>query len=223
MHLAAAVIVTSHATLDAARERWPDQRYRVIPLATDPWFHPDETEVRTSQPTVLYTGGFDPRKRVADLIDAVVRLRVLVPEVRLVLCGAPPRAIVDLAERKLADRVEFSGYLEDEELAGWYRRAWVVAYPTDMEGFGFPLLEGFASGTPVVATRVGSIPEIAGDAAALVERGDVEQLADALGRLITDNQLSEKLRIAGLRRASEFTWGQVARSTLAVYREVIHG
>jgi alpha-1,3-rhamnosyl/mannosyltransferase len=221
MRAAAIVIVTSQATLDAASERWPRQRYRLIPLAVDPWFQANEGQPRTSEPTVLYTGGFDPRKRVSDLIEAVVRVRARIPAARLVLSGEAPTALVDLARATLGEQVTFTGYLGDEELADWYRRAWVLAYPTDMEGFGFPIVEAFASGTPVVATRAGSVEEVAGDCALLVSGADVTQLADALERLLSDGQLRDSLRAAGLRRASMFGWDVVAQSTLDVYREAL--
>jgi glycosyltransferase involved in cell wall biosynthesis len=221
MRVAAAVIVSSQATLDAARERWPNQRYRLIPLAVDPCFRAEGEESRTIEPTILYTGGFDPRKRVPDLIEAVARMRSDAPSVSLVLSGQPPPALVELAKARLGQRVTVCGYVSDRELAAWYRRAWVVAYPTDMEGFGFPIVEAFASGTPVVATRAGSIEEVAGGAALLISPGDVEELAEALGRLIASNTLRSSLRAAGLRRASAFSWEQVARMTLEVYREAV--
>ncbi len=223
MRRAAAVIVTSQATLEAARERWPRQRYSLIPLAVDPWFRVIEGESRAPEPTVLYTGGFDPRKRVTDLVEAVARLRARVPALQLVLSGQAPPELVDLARRKLDRQVTFSGYLSDEELASWYRRAWVVAYPTDMEGFGFPIVEAFASGTPVVATRVGSVEEVADGAALLVSAGDVEELAGAIERLLSDTQLRDSLRAAGLQRASGFGWDKVAERTIAVYREALAG
>jgi glycosyltransferase involved in cell wall biosynthesis len=221
MRGAATVIVASSATLEAARERWPRQRYRLIPLAVDPWFRVMEGESRTPEPTVLYTGGFDARKRVTDLVEAVARLRTRVPAVQLILSGESPPELVALARRKLDRQVTFSGYLGDEGLASWYRRAWVVAYPTDMEGFGFPILEAFASGTPVVATRAGSIEEVAGNAALLVSPGDIEELTDALERLLSDTGLRDSLRTAGLQRASAFSWDQVAARTVDVYREAL--
>jgi glycosyltransferase involved in cell wall biosynthesis len=221
MRGAAAVIVASQATLEAARERWPDQRYRLIPLSVDPWFRVDDREPRAPEPTILYTGGFDPRKRVDDLIEAVARLRARMASVQLVVSGAAPEELMELAVRKLKHQVAFTGYLADEELAGWYRRAWVVAYPTDLEGFGFPIVEAFASGTPVVATRAGSVEEVAGDAALLVSARDVGELADAIELLLSDARLRESLRAAGLQRASALSWDAIAAKTLAVYREVL--
>lgn len=223
MRQAAAVIVSSQATLEAARERWPQQQYRLIPLAVDPWFHTGGKEPRTPHPTILYTGGFDARKRVRDLIEAVVQVRARVPSVSLILSGDAPKGLVDFAIRRLGGQVTFSGYLGDEELAAWYRRAWIVAYPTDLEGFGFPIVEAFASGTPVVATKAGSVEEVAGGAALLVAPGDVAELAAAIERLLTEGQLRDSLRAAGLRRASHFSWSEVAKQTIDVYREVLTG
>ncbi len=215
------VVVTSQATLDAARERWPNQRYRLIPLAVDPCFRVLEGEIRTSEPTILYSGGFDIRKRIPDLIEAVAQVRPSFPSLRLIISGVAPPAIVELARRSLGGQVMFSGYLSDEELAAWYRRAWIVAYPTDMEGFGFPIVEAFASGTPVVATRVGSVEEVSGNAAVLVSPGDVEELGEAIKRLLEEDTLRDSLRLAGLQRASGFSWDVIAARTMDVYREVL--
>jgi glycosyltransferase involved in cell wall biosynthesis len=223
MRRAAAVIVSSQTTLDAARERWPDRRFHLIPLAVDPSFHLDAREPRTPEPTVLYTGGFDPRKRVADLLEAVARLQKRIPSVQLVVSGVPPPAFIDLARRKLERKVEFLGYVGDEVLASWYRRAWVVAYPTDAEGFGFPIVEAFASGTPVVAARAGSVEEVSQGAALLVSPGDVDELVDSIERLLSDRPLRESLAAEGLRRASTSSWDEVARMTIDVYRDVLVG
>jgi glycosyltransferase involved in cell wall biosynthesis len=223
MRKAAAVIVSSQTTLDAARRRWPDRRFHLIPLAVDPSFHVDESEPRTPEPTILYTGGFDPRKRVTDLVEAVERLQKRVPSVQLVMSGVPPPALIELARRKLDRKVEFLGYVGDEVLASWYRRAWVVAYPTDAEGFGFPIVEAFASGTPVVATRAGSVEEVSHGTALLVSPGDVDELVDAIERLISDRGLRESLTAEGLRRASTSSWNDVARMTVDVYRDALAG
>jgi glycosyltransferase involved in cell wall biosynthesis len=221
MRRAAAVIVGSQTTLDAARERWPDRQFHLIPLAVDPSFRLDESEPRTPEPMILYTGGFDRRKRVADLVEAVARLQKRIPSVQLVMSGVPPPAFIDLARRKLEHKVKFLGYVGDEVLASWYRRAWVVAYPTDAEGFGFPIVEAFASGTPVVATRAGSVEEVSQGAALLVSPGDVGELVDSIERLISDRPLRESLAAVGLRRASNSSWDEIARMTVDVYRGVL--
>jgi glycosyltransferase involved in cell wall biosynthesis len=223
MRRATAVIVSSQTTLDAARERWPDKQYRLIPLAVDPCFHLDESEPRTPEPTILYTGGFDPRKRVTDLVEAVDRVQDRIPTAQLVVSGVPPPALVDLAGRKLNHRVKFLGYLADGELASWYRRAWVVAYATGAEGFGFPIVEAFASGTPVVATRAGSVEEVSEGGALLVSPGDIGELGDAIERLISDRRLRETLTAKGLRCASRSSWDTVARMTVEVYRDALAG
>ena len=82
-------------------------------------------------------------------------------------------------------------------------------------------MEAFASGTPVLATSAGSVAEVAGDAALLVSPGDVEELADAIERLLSDDRLRDLLRSAGLRRASRFSWNEVAQRTMDVYREAL--
>jgi alpha-1,3-rhamnosyl/mannosyltransferase len=115
--------------------------------------------------------------------------------------------------------VEMTGYLDDEDLAAAYRGAAVVAYPSALEGFGFPIVEAFASGTPVVAGRAGSIPEVAADAATLITPGRPDELADALLAVLEDGALARELRRRGLDRARDFRWSQTAAATLCVYRE----
>ena len=114
-----------------------------------------------------------------------------------------------------------TGYLDDVELASVYRAAEVVVYPSSVEGFGFPVVEAFASGTPVIATATGSIPEVAGDAAILVEQGDVKSLGHNIARVLDSPPLAARLRNSGLRRAALYGWDRTAELTMACWREVL--
>jgi glycosyltransferase involved in cell wall biosynthesis len=218
------IIVPSEATLSALRARWPSDRYVVIPYGVDPVFedwdeHEDQQEgVRY----ILYTGGFGMRKHLGDLLKAFDRIASSETDVRLVISGTPPhevrRAVSDL---RACNRVDLVGHVTDHELARLYRSASAVAYPSVLEGFGFPIVEGFSSGTPVVAARAGSIPEIAGDACVLVEPGSPTELAEGLLAVLNDGAFAARLIAAGRERARRYRWSESARRTLDVYRAAL--
>ena len=139
---------------------------------------------------------------------------------QLILTGERPAEVGRaVAEHPSASRISFTGRVSDERLAELYRQAEAVVYPSALEGFGFPVVEAFASGTPVVATAAGSIPEVAGDAARLVPPERPTDLADALLEVLGNAALRDQLTAAGRLRAQEFTWSEAARRTLDVYRE----
>jgi glycosyltransferase involved in cell wall biosynthesis len=219
---AARILVSSHASRDALAARWPNRPYVVVPLGIDDVFRETSNggEPVQESPFILYPGGFGGRKRVTDLLAAFDAVRSRHRDMRLLITGQPPPAL-DPQLRVALGRpgIEMTGYLEDEALAAAYRHAAVVAYPSALEGFGFPIVEAFASGTPVVACRAGSIPEVAGDAAALVTPGRPDQLADALLGVLEDDALARELRRRGRIRAQDFRWSRTASATLDVYRE----
>jgi glycosyltransferase involved in cell wall biosynthesis len=218
---ARAIIVSSESSLARLEARWPGRPYVLIPLGVDPVFRPGPPHAPTEAPYVLYTGGFGPRKRFPDLLEAFDQLRTRHADVRLVITGDPLPPDHALLAQRGTTRITLAGRVDDAHLADLYRGARVVVYPSDLEGFGFPLVEGFASGTPVVACAGGSIPEVAGGAALLVEPRRPDDLADALLTVIGDPGLATRMREKGLARARCFDWAQTARRTLDVYRQVL--
>jgi glycosyltransferase involved in cell wall biosynthesis len=116
-----------------------------------------------------------------------------------------------------------TGRVPDEDLAALYRGAGTVVLPSFDEGFGLPVLEAMASGAPVVATAVGNLPDLAGEAAVLVPPGDARALAAAIDRVLAGQRLAAKLRKLGPARAAGFSWAEAARGTATVYREVAAG
>ncbi|MBJ7470235.1 MAG: glycosyltransferase family 4 protein [Solirubrobacteraceae bacterium] len=218
------VITTSQASASEIRARWPQLCIDVIPNGVDPIFTADGPGPvdAPGTPYVLYPGGYGPRKRLADLLSAFAVVRRTHPELQLVMTGTPPpelRAQVHAAFP--SGGVRFTGYVEDPELAAWYRGATVVAYPSLLEGFGLPIIEGFASGAPVVATAVGSIPEVAGGAARLVPVDDAAALAHALGGLVSSADARAELVALGRERARAFDWSSVAAATVDTYRKAL--
>jgi glycosyltransferase involved in cell wall biosynthesis len=117
--------------------------------------------------------------------------------------------------------VLFPGFIPFEEQPLWYNAAAALAYPSLYEGFGLPPLESMACGTPVVCANTSSLPEVVADAGLLVDPRDDAGLAEALGRLTEDASLRERLREAGLARARLFSWDDVARRTVDVYRAAL--
>ena len=121
---------------------------------------------------------------------------------------------------KLQDQVRFVGFVDDEHLPELYRGALLFVYPSLYEGFGLPVLEAMACGTPVITSNRASLPEVAGDAALLVDPTRPEALAAAMASILTDSELHQALCAKGLARAHTFTWDAVAQQTIAVYRAV---
>jgi glycosyltransferase involved in cell wall biosynthesis len=117
--------------------------------------------------------------------------------------------------------VRFFGFQPAATLVTFYRLARAFVFPSLYEGFGLPPLEAMANETPVVTSNVSSLPEVAGDAALLVDPYDVASIADGIRRAVTDEPLRQQLITKGRARAKEFSWARAAADTLAVYREVL--
>jgi glycosyltransferase involved in cell wall biosynthesis len=217
------IIVPSLASLDAVERRWPGRPYVHIPYGIDATaFGRAAQSARAEAPTVLYSGGYGARKRVPDLLQAFASVAKRAPEARLVMTGVPPAPILaEIRSLHCAEKIKHVGIVSLDQLIELYARAWVVAYPSALEGFGFPVLEAFASGTPVVSTQSGSIPEIAGGAALLVPAGDPPALADALLVALTDDELADRLSVDGRARASDFGWDRTVERTLETYADAL--
>lgn len=175
--------------------------------------------------TILFIGTLEPRKNVGLLLDAYARLRARRGDAPpLVLAGAVPdsgRAWVARATSPpLAPHVRVEGYVSEARRRELYAEARVVALPSRDEGFGLPALEALACGVPVVATPVGAIPEVVGDAALLAPLDDPDAWAAALEACLDDAR-GRDLAARGRRRAAAFTWAETAAATLAAYRAAI--
>ena len=198
-------------------------------------FRPSGTRPRTD-PYVLYVGSEQPRKNLPALLRAFAEVK-RDPELRrlrLVKVGAPQsgdalsgpelreRTRQVVAELRLDDDVVFTGHVPDEELAAYYTHAECLVLPSLYEGFGFPPLEAMACGCPVIVSAAGSLPEVAGDAALLIDPRSVDDLARTLYVVLTDPALRADLRRRGAKRAGAFTWARTAQRTLEVYERVLN-
>ncbi|NDF95972.1 MAG: glycosyltransferase family 1 protein, partial [Proteobacteria bacterium] len=174
---------------------------------------------------ILYLGTLEPRKNVDRLVRAFARLvRQGLPH-SLVLAGgrgwdfeAIDRAVID---EGVEDRVRFPGYVSRAEQPLWYSASDVFVYPSQYEGFGLPVLEALACGTPVVTSATSSLPEVVGAAGLTVNPGDERALADAIASVVTDPVLASSLRRAGPEQASHFTWAAAADGCVHAYRAAV--
>ncbi len=178
-------------------------------------------------PYVLYVGRLDPDKNLTRLIEAFARVAQAGNRDHvLVLAGAKDHRaehLPRLAEKLgIAERVIFPGYVDQELLTSLYQEADVFCYPSLNEGFGLPVAEAMAGGTPVVTSNTSSLPEVAGDAAIMVNPESVEEIAKGLGEALRPERGTE-LSEAGRERARRFTWEQSAREHIAAYEEVLAG
>ena len=175
-------------------------------------------------PFVLYAGNVKPHKNLERLIDAFHLLRARgLDQVKLVLIGDDISKYAALRravhQHQLHRHVRFLGYMPEETLVVLYRLASVFVFPSLYEGFGLPPLEAMASGTPVVTSNVSSLPEVAGDAAVLVDPYDPAAIADGIQRVLTDETLRADLVRKGLARAKQFSWDQSVRRIREIYTE----
>lgn len=176
---------------------------------------------------LLALGNLQPRKNMGRLIEAFVRLRAHADmrDIHLVIAGKAlwreSEVYAAVTRAQLTDRVHFAGYVADEDLPALYSGALAFVYPSLYEGFGLPPLEAMACGTPVICTNVASLPEVVGDAARLITPTDVDDLAQALHAVATEDGLRAALIAQGYRRASQFSWRRCAEETLAVYRAAL--
>jgi len=174
---------------------------------------------------ILFVGTIQPRKNLIRLIEAFANLRTCkLANLQLVIAGkrgwlyeAVFRRVEELG---LEGQVIFTGYVAEEDLPALLSGARLFAFPSLYEGFGLPVLEAMACGTPVVCSKASSLPEVTGDAALLFDPLDVEGLTAAMGRILGDEKLREELVERGLERARGFSWERCARQTLAVLESV---
>ncbi len=171
---------------------------------------------------LLAVGNLQPRKNLVRLVEAFGVLRERGHDVDLVIVGPRHYRAEDIvqAAAPVADRVHFTGYVTDRQLAACYRKSTVYVFPSLYEGFGLPALEAMAHGVPIACSDAGALPEVCGDAAVLFDPTSVESIVEAVDRVLGDAQLREKLTRAGAARLGQFSWRRTAELTLAVYRTV---
>ncbi len=227
----------------------PRERVRAVPLAVDAMYQRvDDRErleyvrekYRLPDRFLLYLGGFDQRKNITTLMQAYAALvytaqqsgdaaPIPIEDVPLVIAGRlpvrdtrffpNPRRIVRAF--RIEPYVRFIGWVDEEDKPELYTLAEALVFPSLYEGFGLPVLEAMACGTPVIAANAASLPELVGDAGLLVAPRDVEGLAEAMLRVLQDAALRAELSRRAVEKARQFTWEEVARATLDAYIWVV--
>jgi glycosyltransferase involved in cell wall biosynthesis len=198
---------------------------QIVPLGVDTrLFRPRPDRPRVKGRIVTVTSADSALKGLSTLLRAVAKLATE-RDAHLVVVGSPSNATRDLvALLALGDKVTFASGLPDEEYAQLLASAEVAVVPSLYEGFSLPAVEHLASGTPLVASRAGALPEVAADAAVLVKPGDPEEFAAALRGLLDDGAARAELAARGLARVRErFAWPAVAAATVGLYRKAING
>ncbi len=229
----AARVVTGaeHARRDlTAWMPWAAERITVVPHGVDPSFAAPVPEPALAwsgalRPYLLCVGNRKPHKNVVTAVEVLARLRARRPELRLVLAGPRFRGSDGVAERAaalgVADAVVDAGPVSEDRLRALYRDAECLLFPSLYEGFGLPVLEAMASGTPVVASDRTSVPEVVGDAGLMVEALDADAMAAAVERLWSDGALRASLVTRGRERAAAFTWEAAASRVHRIILETV--
>jgi glycosyltransferase involved in cell wall biosynthesis len=212
------------------------QRIAVIPWGCDERFQPGgdpehfaavQQRYRLPAQYLLFVGTLEPRKNLTTLLHAYAMLRAEWPgeDLKLVVAGRTGWLYTDIFDtvKRLAldEEVIFTGFVDDEDLPDLYRGAQLFVFPSLYEGFGLPILEAMASGVPVITSATASMPEVAGDAAILVDPHDSEAIAEGMAQVLAEDRLRQAMIQKGLARARRFTWDTVAQNTLEVYAALV--
>ena len=223
------IIAVSQSTSDDAIRilRVPPEKIVVIHSGVaEAFFHVDpaavarvRTRYRLTRPFVLSIGTVEPRKNLSALVSAFQALSAsLQDEFELVLAGPMGWADNETAQRVRA--VRYLGYVPECDIAPLTAAATVFAYPSLYEGFGFPVAQAMAAGVPVITSNLSALPEIAGDAALLVDPRSLSELRDALTRLLLYPEIRARLSTRGRERAERFRWAACAEKSLQFFRQV---
>ena len=220
------ITVSESSRADICRDFRIDRgNVHIVPLGVDTrLFRPRPDMPRVKGRIVAVTSADSPLKGLPTLLRAVAKV-VTDRDAQLIVVGTPVAATREqVAQLALGARVTFTSGLPDETLARLLASAEVAVVPSLYEGFSLPAVEHLASGTPLIASRAGALPEVIGDAGELVTPGDPEELAAALRRLLDDDDARAKLAARGLERVRErFAWAAVAAATAALYHRAVNG
>jgi glycosyltransferase involved in cell wall biosynthesis len=173
----------------------------------------------------LFVGTLDPRKNFRRIFKSFERIDPGQNDVHMVIVGArgweKKDLFRELKQHPLSSNIHLKGYVSRKQLAHYYKNALCLLFPSLYEGFGFPILEAMYCGTPVITANTSSMPEVAGDAAVLVDPYDIQAMADAMGEVLGNRNLRDRLRQKGRERIKQFDWKQTAVETLRFFESVV--
>ncbi|MCW8129242.1 MAG: glycosyltransferase family 4 protein [Planctomycetota bacterium] len=229
------VVVSEASRRDVLETLRPDPaKLRVVYEAGGPGFVPQSAEAVAAarrkhgldRPYLIYVGTVNRRKNLPNMIKAFALARkraksdaVFAIAGRVGFGGEEIHHAIDDADARGA--VKMLGYVPDSDVAPLYAGAWGLLFATLYEGFGIPVVEAFGCGCPVIGGKDGSVPEIVAGAGLIADPKDVESIAAAIEKILTDEALRASLKTKGLARAKDFSWDKAARSCLGIYRELI--
>jgi glycosyltransferase involved in cell wall biosynthesis len=224
------IVAVSSFTADQTSEllSYPREQIVIVPHGVKPLAEFEAVELREfrdqqglDRPFLLNVGAIQQRKNIGRIVEA---FEGLPSDLMLVLAGGSGYGAEEIRARIEASpargRIVQMGYVNADTKAKLYRSAHALAFPSLNEGFGIPILEAMSAGLPVLTSDCSSMPEVAGDAALLVDPTDADSIAAGLSRVIEDEELRSVLRQRGLARAAEFTWRRAAKAVLGVYEEL---
>ena len=220
--------------------RLPESRLRIISEAARPIFKVlptnngfvstlDRYGLVPGEKFLLYVGGISPHKNLGRLIDAFMQIDDPTDTLKLVLVGdykddpffsAYPQLRAQVTNLGLSSKVMFTGFVSDEDLAYLYNAATLLVFPSLEEGFGLPAIEAMACGTPVAASRTGSLPEILGPVGRFFDPLSVPDMSRVIREVLLDERLRQKMCSDGLKRSESFQWRRAAEDTLAIFEEL---
>lgn len=230
-----AILTVSQTSADDLQHyyRLPPEKIHVTPNGVHPPSLVSSDEAQSTlkrfgvrQPYFLYVGALHPRKNIRRVIEAFGIVHRHHPHSKLVIVGPPSWG----AQQELQNVIRSSGddsgivftdFLTDQELGSFYQEALALVFPSLYEGFGLPVLEAMSYGTPVITSNVSALPEVAGDAALLVDPLSVDDISASMLRVIENDALRDELRRKGRVRFADFSWLKTAETTLDVYRRLL--
>ncbi|MGB9133422.1 MAG: glycosyltransferase family 4 protein [Methanosarcina sp.] len=212
----------------------PEENIEIIPPAVDyNLYYPNRNRkvlkkyrIEEDEQVVLYVGAEDPRKNVHFLINSFSKLKSKILKVKLLKVGLPNdvgvrgKLLKHIESLNLQKDVIFTGHVPESELAEIYNAVDLFVFPSLYEGFGMPPLEAMACGTPVITSNTSSLPEVVGEAAITVDPYDVDEFAEEMYEVLTNEEFRKEMMKKGLERSKTFTWDNSAKKMLKVYEEL---
>ena len=236
MKHAEAVIFVSKATQNDAERLLPagSNLRSVVPLGETPCppiplgDHSSDgvlSDMGVGRPYLLFVGTLEPRKNIVRIVQAFERIAKDHPALTLVLAGKlgwhTEEIVAAITNSPVHSRIHHLGFVSEIEKSALLSNCEMLVYPSLYEGFGLPVLEAMAAGVPVITSNLSSLPEVAGDAAVLVDPNSTDAIAAAMKQILEHQSLANRLRDAGPPQAMSFTWGRMAASTKTIYEAAI--